>query len=154
MKPEQAMALTERFNVMMKRSKLLLGNDLDANIKRLGLSAFRIAMLLSVLWIPDERNLLSTRICRDSDFATALDITAILEKHAAAVYKTLPSNGMKGMRLSFYEALPEEFDRRTFLNIAGEMGIKEKNAEKYISSFKDGLLRREGHRDCKVNGEG
>ena len=149
LKQDQARALTERFNVMMKRSKLLLGNDLDANIKRLGLSAFRIAMLLSVLRIPDERNLLSSRICGDTDFATALDITAILEKHAAAVYKTLPSNGMKGMRLSFYEALPEEFDRQTFLNIADGLGIKEKNAEKYIGSFKDGLLRREGHRYFK-----
>ena len=151
--PEQAGTLTERFNVMLRRSKLLLGSDLTANIKRLGLIAFRIAMTLSALRIPDEKEILSTRVCSEVDFTTALDITAILEKHAAAVYQTLSNKSMKGMRQKFFEALPEEFDRKTFLKIAGELGIGDKNAEKYIGSFRDGLVRREGHKYFKLMSE-
>jgi hypothetical protein len=151
---EQAGVLTERFNVMMRRSKLLLGSDLTANIKRLGLAAFRIAMTLSALRIADEKEILSTRTCSDVDFTTALDITAILEKHAAAVYRTLPNTGMKGTRQRFFEALPREFDRKTFLKIAEELGIREKNAEKYMGSFRGGLVRREGHKYFKIMDNG
>jgi hypothetical protein len=49
------------------------------------------------------------------------------------------------MKLNFFEALPEAFDRQTFMKVAEELGIKEKNAERYISMFKSKLLRREGH---------
>jgi hypothetical protein len=148
--PGQAERLTESFNVMMKRSKLLLGSQLNANIKRLGLAAFRIAMTLSALRIPDEKELLSTRTCSDADFTTALDVTLILERHAAAVYKTLSKSVMKGTRQIFFEALPGEFDRKTFLAIGEKLGIHEKNAEKYIASFRGNLVRKEEHKYFKL----
>jgi hypothetical protein len=102
-------------------------------------------MVLSTLRIPDEKDIFCQRICGEADFSTALRIAILLEKHAVAVFKTLPTKGMKGLKLKFYEALPKHFDRQTFLNVAEELGIREKNAEKYISLFKPDLLRKEGH---------
>ncbi len=148
--PEQAGRLTGQFNDLLKRSKLLLGNDLEANVKRLGLAAFRIAMILSALRIPDEGNISHTRICSDTDFSTALKIAILLEKHANAVFKCLPNAGVRSMRLKFYEALPRKFDRKTYLNIAAELGILEKNAEKYIWLFRPALVGKEGHWYFKV----
>ena len=134
---------------MLKRSKLLLGNDLEANIKRLGLATFRIAMIFSALRLPERGNNSHTIVCSNTDFLTALTIATILEKHAIAVYKSLPNKGMTGMKLNFFEALPGKFTRQTFLKVADELGIKEKNAERYISMFKPNLLRREGHKYFK-----
>lgn len=148
--PKQARDLTEQFDEMLRRSKLLMGNDLDANVKRLGLAAFRIAMILSGLRMVEEGISFSV-VCREVDFSTALSISQILEKHANSVYRSLPKNGMKGVKLQFFEALPKQFDRRRFLDVASELGIREKNAEKYIGLFKNGLVRKEGHWYFKIN---
>jgi len=147
---KQARHLTVHFDGMLKRSKILLGNDLEANIKRLGLVAFRIAMMFSALRLAESGTISSSIVCSEADFSTALTIGTILEKHTIAVYKNLPHSGMKGIKFKFFESLPKEFDRQTFLRIADEMGIKEKNAEKYISMFKPKLLGRERHRYYKI----
>ena len=90
-----------------------MGSDLDANVKRLGLAAFRIAMILSGLRMLEE-GISSSIVCSDTDFSTALTIAMLLEKHANAVYGSLPKNGMKGVKLKFFEMLPEKFNRQVF----------------------------------------
>jgi len=147
--PKQAGHLTVHFDSMLKRSKLLLGNDLEANVKRLGLVAFRMAMVFSALRFTDGRKISYPMTCCDTDFSMAISISTVLEKHAIAVFKSLPNNGMAGIKLRFFEALPGEFDRQTYLKIAEELGIREKNAEKYIAMFKNKLLGLERHRYFK-----
>jgi len=58
------------------------------------------------------------------------------------VYNNLP-NKLRGTKMTFYNALPEEFNRKTYLSIAAKLGIKEKNADKYIGIFKESLLKHE-----------
>ena len=148
--PDQAGQFTEQFSTMLKRSKLLLGNDFEANIKRLGLITFRIAMVLSALRILETGDLSTPMICDDTDFSTALSIATTLERHAIAVYQNLPNNELKGIKLKFFEALPEHFDRQTYLKTAAELSIKEKTAEKYISQFKPKLLDHEHNQYTKL----
>ena len=141
--PEQASHFTGKFDTMLQRSKLLLGNDLEANIKRLGLVTFRLGMIFSALRLPDKGALPGFLICNDTDFSTALNIAATLEKHAEAVYKSLPNNGMKGSRMTFYEALPADFDRKTYLKTASDLGINKNSADRYIGQMKNRLLKHE-----------
>ena len=141
--PDQAGLFTEQFSTMLKRSKLLLGNDFEANIKRLGLITFRIAMVLSALRILESGDLSNPMICDNTDFSTALSIATTLERHAIAVYQNLPNNELKGIKLKFFETLPERFDRQTYLKAAAELGIHPKTAEKYIGQFKPKLLNHE-----------
>jgi hypothetical protein len=148
--PGQGRLFTGQFDVMLKRSKLLLGNDFEANIKRLGLITFRIAMIFSVLRILEDGDISDPMICGDMDFSTALTIAATLEKHAIAVYKNLPNNELKGIKLKFFEALPTQFNRQTYLKTAEELGIKDKVAEKYIGQFKAKLLQHEHNQYTKV----
>jgi hypothetical protein len=148
--PDQGRYFTKKFDLMLKRSKLLSGNDFEANTKRLGLITFRIAMILSTLRVFEEAEFYNQIVCNDSDFSTALTIATTLEKHAIAVYQNLPSNELKGVRQTFYEALPDCFDRQTYLKVAAEAGIKPKNAEKYISLFKQKALKHERHRYTKI----
>jgi len=130
---------------------LLLGNDFTANTKRLGVITFRIAMILSTLRILEDGNLSSPMICSDTDFNTALLIAITLEKHAIAVFQNLPNNELKDKKLKFFEALPERFDRQTYLEVATKLEIQNKAAEKYIGQFKKaGLLFHEHNLYTKI----
>lgn len=140
---EQGQQFTEQFKVMLSRNKLLLGRDFDANIKRLGLITFRVAMILSALRIPEEGELPNPMICSNLDFQTAMIVATTLEKHAVAVFQNLPNNDLKGAKLKFFEKLPPQFDRQGYLKVAEELGIHPKTAEKYIGQFKPKLLSHE-----------
>ncbi|PKP12062.1 MAG: DNA primase [Bacteroidetes bacterium HGW-Bacteroidetes-4] len=141
---------TKVFNEMLSRNKLLLGRDFEANVKRLGLVTFRIAMILTALRILENGDLSNPLICSDTDFNSALKLATTLEKHAIAVYQNLPNNELKGIKQKYYEALPEQFDRQTYLKVAEDMDIKPKTAEKYITQFKKSLLTHEHNSYAKV----
>jgi hypothetical protein len=149
---EQGHQFTELFNTMLSRNKLLLGRDFDANIKRLGLITFRVAMILSALRILEEGELPNPMICSDLDFQTAMTIATTLEKHAIAVFQNLPNNDLKGAKLKFFEKLPLQFDRQGYLKVAEELGIHPKTAEKYIGQFKPKLLSHEHNLYTKLHG--
>ncbi|MCY1722108.1 DUF3987 domain-containing protein [Prolixibacteraceae bacterium Z1-6] len=141
---EQGEIFTQQFNTLYKRNRMLLGNDFNANSRRLGLITFRIAMVLRTLRILEDGDYSNPLICSETDFQTAIQIAFTLEKHAIAVFQNLPNNDLKGVKLKFYNALPDNFNRQGYLSVAQDLDIKEKTAEKYIGQFKDnGLLEHE-----------
>ena len=147
---EQGSKFTAIFNTMLTKNKLLLGRDFDANIKRLGLITFRMAMIFSALRILEEGELPNPMICSDCDFETAMTIATTLEKHAIAVFQNLPNNDLKGVKLKFFEKLPKQFDRQGYLKVAEELGIPPRTAEKYVGQFKPKLLNHEHNQYTKV----
>lgn len=150
---EQGEVFTQQFNTLYKRNRMLLGNDFNANSRRLGLITFRIAMVLRSLRILDDGDYSNPLICDEADFQTAIQIAFTLEKHAIVVYQNLPNNDLKGLKLKFYNALPENFNRHTYLSVAQDLNIKEKTAEKYIGQFKEiGLLQHEHNNYTKPPG--
>ena len=152
---EQGEVFTEQFNTLYKRNRMLLGNDFNANSRRLGLVTFRIAMVLRTLRILEDGDYSNPLICTETDFQTAIQIAFTLEKHAIAVFQNLPNNDLKGIKLKFYNALPENFNRQGYLAVAKELEIKDKTAEKYIGQFKEnGLLDHEHNKYSKpTNGK-
>lgn len=141
---EQGEVFTEQFNALYNRNRMLLGNDFNANSRRLGLVTFRIAMVLRTLRIPEDGDYSNPLICNETDFQTAIQIAFTLEKHAIAVFQNLPNNDLKGVKLKFYDALPDNFNRQGYLAVAKKLSIKDKTAEKYIGQFKEnGLLNHE-----------
>ena len=146
----QGSKFTDIFNTMLTKNNLLLGRDFDANIKRLGLITFRIAMIISGLRILEDGDLSSPMICSDRDFETAMTIATTLEKHAIAVFQNLPNNDLKGIKLKFFEKLPQQFDRQGYLKVAEELGILPRTAEKYVGQFKPKLLNHEHNLYTKV----
>lgn len=152
---EQGEVFTKQFNTLYKRNRMLLGNDFNANSRRLGLVTFRIAMVLRTLRILEDGDYSNPLICNETDFQTAIQIAFTLEKHAIAVFQNLPNNDLKGIKLKFYNALPDNFNRQGYLAVAKELDIKDKTAEKYIGQFKEnGLLNHEHNKYSKpTNGK-
>ncbi|MBR5630353.1 MAG: DUF3987 domain-containing protein [Bacteroidales bacterium] len=151
----------DQFNDFFESTQLrfaqLLGDEIVATVRRLGLILFRFAMILSVLRLIDKAPGKSLKdikrlVCSDADFDTALAMVKVLLQHSAAVFQALPRNAkapvLKGRQViaaetreKFLAALPETFDRPTYLNTAAALNITEKTAERYLQFFiKSGQL--------------
>ena len=126
----------------------LQGIDYMATIRRLGLIAFRISMILSALRILETGDTSTQIICEERDFQAALAMVRVLVKHSAKVFTELPEDvkpsPRKNRKQKFLDALPQEFNRQKYLEVAKQMNIPDKTAEGYITEFgKSGLIHRE-----------
>ena len=167
----------DQFNAYFEATQLrfaqLLGDEIVATVRRLGLILFRFAMILTVLRRIDdapksaksgEKDL--RLVCSDADFATALTMVKVLLQHSAAVFQSLPRNpktaALKGRQLiaaeareKFLAALPDTFDRPTYLQTAASLNITEKTAERYLQFFtKSGQLLHPSTGQYRKNPEG
>jgi hypothetical protein len=117
----------------------LFGYDIIASVRRLGLITFRIAMILSAVRILDYGEIASLIVCTDDDFQSALAMVKVLLQHTAFVFESLPevkaSNSTAEVKQQFYELLPPEFDRKTYLSAAQNLNITAKSAERYIRQW-------------------
>jgi hypothetical protein len=121
-----------------------------ATVRRLGLVAFRIAMLFTALRIMEDGDVNKTKECEDVDFDNALAMVKVLVKHSSKVFNDLPIESKKQKQMNkkerFLETLPAEFTRQDYLSTADELGIPHKTAEGYITAFvKAVLIHRDSH---------
>ena len=126
----------------------LKGEEYIGTIRRLGLITFRLSMILSALRLMDSGEIPDKLICEEQDFNTAIAIAETLIIHASHIFNQLPESEkvMKkpNKRERFYEALPPQFNRQGYLQVAGQLGIKDKTAQGYITTFvKAGLVHRD-----------
>lgn len=124
------------------------GLDYMATVRRLGLIGYRICMILSALRLMETGEIPVRLICEERDFKTAITIAKVLVKHAAKVFSELPETSQipkrKNQKEKFLEALPKEFNRQGYLNVASLFKINDKTAEGYIADFcKKGFLHHE-----------
>lgn len=144
----------QKFNVFFEKLQNkylnLQPDDYIATVRRLGLIAFRIIMLFSVFRIMEDGDVNQVRYCEDIDFENTLEMISVLVKHSSKVFNDLPIEQKEVKRANrkerFLEALPYQFSRQDYLNIADKNKIPHKTAEGYITKFVDaGLIHREAH---------
>lgn len=145
---DQQAQFNEFFSQVQDHYMTLQGIDYMATIRRLGLIAFRISMILSALRILETGDTSTQIICEERDFQTALAMVRVLVKHSAKVFTELPEDvkpsPRKNRKQKFLDALPQEFNRQQYLEVAKQMNIPDKTAEGYITEFgKSGLIHRE-----------
>ena len=143
----------EQFNSFFEKVQLeysnLFGTDIIASVRRLGLITFRLAMVLTALRLMDGRSVTPVIVCDDLDFRSVLIMAQVLLQHTAHVFGKLPaadgtvsSVGSTIARQKFYDQLPSEFNRQTYLTVATSLGIPIKTAEKQIARLcEKGLLK-------------
>lgn len=144
----------QKFNLFFEKLQTkylnLQPDDYIATVRRLGLIAFRIIMLFSVFRIMEDGDVNQVRYCEDIDFENTLEMISVLVKHSSKVFNDLPIEQKEVKRANrkerFLEALPYQFSRQDYLNIADKNKIPHKTAEGYITKFVDaGLIHREAH---------
>jgi hypothetical protein len=142
----------QKFNVFFEKLQTkylnLQSDDYIATVRRLGLISFRIIMLFSVFRIMEDGDVNQVRYCEDIDFENTLEIISVLVKHSSKVFNDLPMEQKQVKRANrkerFLDALPYQFSRQDYLNIADKNKIPHKTAEGYITKFVGaGLIHRE-----------
>ena len=132
------------------------GEEFVATVRRLGVIMYRIAMCLSALRIMEDGNFEDTLCCMDEDYRTAKIIADVLIQHDARVFHSLanttaaPRTASVAQRQSahmkFFEVLPDEFDRKTYADIATQMGLNPKSMDRVIRKWcEDGKLENPVH---------
>ncbi len=126
----------------------LFGLDFVASVRRFGLITYRLAMIFSTVRIMETGDIQASLVCSDEDFASAVAMAKILLRHTAKIFGSLPvsdsvvaSSAPTVIKQVFFEHLPSEFDRQTFLAVAQQLQISVRSAERYIQRYcKDGFL--------------
>lgn len=164
---EQGERFNRYFDSLVEEYKNMLGRDFVASIYRLGLSTFRIAMVLSILRQENSLNVNdplarfaqsqpSCIICQDQDLESAITIADTLIQHSARIFATLmpdkDGNEMMGIKLTpksekLFTCLPDKFTRQIVLSMGKKLGISQRTAEKYVGDYvsKYALCRRTGN---------
>ena len=118
------------------------GHEIIGSVRRMGLITFRIAMILSAVRLM-YTGLYETEVivCDDRDFRTTLTMVKVLLKHTENVFGQLPPSdsgtppSRNELTSQFLLTLPEEFDRKMYLEVAKSLGIPPKTADKHITRF-------------------
>ncbi len=147
---EQQSKFNKYFEKLQVKYLNLQPDEYIATIRRLGLIAFRIMMLFSVFRIMEDGDVNQVRECENIDFENTLEIISVLVKHSSKVFNNLPIEQKEVKRTNrkerFLEALPYQFSRQEYLNLADKHKIPHKTAEGYITKFVNaGLIHREAH---------
>jgi hypothetical protein len=153
--PAQKQQFNQYFTKAQDQYIAIQGLDYMASIRRSGVIAFRIAMVISALRIMETGEVSNPLICTDQDFETTLSIVSILLKHSSKVFSELPSPEKpklrKNRKQKYLEVLPQNFNRQDYLLKAKELNIPEKTAEGYITQFVKARLIHREKQDCYIN---
>lgn len=145
---EQKAQFNQFFAHIQEQYIALQGLDYIATVRRMGLIAFRISMILSALRILETGDTSEQVICEERDFQAAISMVKVLVKHSSKVFNELPEDekppSRKNRKQKFLEALPKNFNRQKYLEVAKALNVADKTAEGYITEFaKKGLIHRE-----------
>lgn len=91
MTPDQRTRFNAYFSDIQTRQMDSYGEYIVASVRRMGLSTFRIILILTALRIPETGELGPTLYCTDADFRTALQICDCLIVHIDKVFSQLPA---------------------------------------------------------------
>jgi len=127
------------FSQLQDKYLTLQGREYLAVIRRLGLIAFRIAMIFNGLRILETGDFTPRQECLDVDFYATLAMIKVLIRHSGHVFTQLQEEvkvtKKANKKEQFFEGLAEKFGRQEFIKLAKELGLAERTADKYISEF-------------------
>lgn len=145
--PEQRTEFDGFFSPLYDEQTALHGESIDAFIFRLGVTTFRLAMVLTVLRCyehsediaPEARVL----VCRNTDFHTALTIVNTLVNHTVYVYNNMLKHEEAAPKESaltvdekrLYDPLGQQFTTKEANAKGTQLGMTNKVVEHHLGSF-------------------
>lgn len=121
------------------------GDEFIATDRSLCVITLSIAMILSTLRIMEDGCFSPELICSDTDYTASRAIADVIILHDERVFRTLASPipptavstaaQRQSLQLKHLEALPDEFDRKTYCELAITMGLNPKSIERTIKKW-------------------
>lgn len=148
--PEQETDFNAQFDAWQQDYGQSCGDEFVSSVRRLGLVTFRIAMILSALRMMDDLPKDEDFSCMEEDYHSAMTIASVILQHNARVFLQLPkavspskpASRAKNSDLErFFAALPTEFTRKDFNDLAHQMGLNPRTLERPLAKWRNsGLL--------------
>lgn len=150
-------AQEQRFNAFFEWAQqsyyALFGNDIVGSVRRLGLIAFRIAMILTALRLEEAERIDEVLVCSDDDFNVAMTIVEQLLQHTSLVFQQLDGQqerarlektpkvlrGVDAAR-ELLSRMPESFGHNDWVHEAEKMGFSRRSAHRYLAEIKEKKL--------------
>lgn len=160
---EQQREFNRFFGSLQDEGMEFFGEDILSSVRRLGLSAYRMCMVFSSLRLMEYEGdtPLPARLgCRDDDFHTVLLMMRTLLSHTGAVYAALQAEvattaakpptpagkRREERREAFLRALPPFFSHSLCLEVAEQLEIPVRTAERFVVELcNSGKLRKKGY---------
>ena len=159
LKEEQIAQFNNFFSELLMEQFYMLGDGISSFIFRLGLSAIRFAMVLTMLrryseWKAKNENGCNKPLfedneqailCDEKDFFISMTIVNTLVNHTAAIYSALAKDdegldnaklaGMTAQEKALYNALGQEFTSNDVHNTAITLNTNPDTARRYLGNF-------------------
>lgn len=150
----------DHYNQLNNECCEIIGNRMQGVVRRNGLMAFRIMMVLTIVrhltddcyhLMPEGQPLRLE--CTDEDYHTSLTIAGTLLYHSAYMFRQLekPSSSASASnrndrRESLYNMLPDCFTKQEYLSVVRRLEYSESTCNKWIDRYiAENLLRHCGH---------
>lgn len=147
-KDEMILQLTEEqwdkfnptFNSYLQQINTFVSEDALSIVKRLGLILYRFCMLFTAIRKFKINNYHKEIFCSDVDFETASTLIKVYLQHSVIMFENLPKQEGGGPFKSgenkklFYDALPNEFQRKEAIEIGIKFNIKERTADNFLKA--------------------
>lgn len=137
------------FERLQEEQHSMLGDDIIASVRRLGLIAFRIAMVLTVMHLADgdeaPGEVAELLTCDDADFITAMTMVNKLLNHTTKVYSLMldhdvaislaKSRPASPAEQAFFDALPDVFNTDIYKMQAKMLNVTARTAQRYLAKL-------------------
>lgn len=150
----------DHYNQLNNECCEAIGNRMQGVVRRNGLMAFRIMMVLTIVRhltddcyhpMPEGQSLRLE--CSDEDYHTSLTIAGTLLYHSAYMFRQLekPSSpastsNRNDRREILYNMLPDSFTKQEYLSVVRQLEYSESTCNKWIDRYlAENLLRHCGH---------
>jgi hypothetical protein len=131
----------DKFNIQFKKwleeIVTIFPIEIDATIKRLGIIAYRIAMVLATLRRYDNRDESDVIFCSDQDFEKALSLVDIYKQHAFHIFragavteKKMTPREQRMMEL--LNNLPDAFTRKQAVEVGKQNSMSDSAVDQYL----------------------
>ena len=154
----------DHYNQLNNECCEVIGNRMQGVVRRNGLMAFRIMMVLTIVRhltdecyhpMPEGQSLRLE--CTDEDYHTSLTIAGTLLHHSAYMFRQLEkpsapalSSNRNDRREILYNMLPESFTKQEYLSVVRRLEYSESTCNKWIDRYvTEGRLRHCGHSKYK-----
>lgn len=150
----------EQYNKLNDECCEAIGNRMQGVVRRNGLMAFRIMMVLTIvrhmtddIYHPMEEGQPLRLECTDEDYHTSLSMTETLLYHSAYMYRLLEKPATRtsesirnDRREILYNMLPDSFTKQEYLSVVRQLEYSESTCNKWIDRYvAENRLRHCGH---------
>ena len=128
------------FSAYLEQISTFVSDDAQSIVKRLGIILYRICMIFTAIRKFDINDYHKEIYCSDVDFETALSLIKTYLQHSIIMFENLPQQGEQGPfksgenKKKFFEALPDEFQRKEAIEIGKKFDIAERSVGNFLKS--------------------